>query len=1039
MSDDFVLSQLNEQQLDIVCRPKDENILVIAGAGTGKTRVLISRICSLISTEGVSPDSILAVTFTNKAAMEMKDRLKKAMHLEQQEMHMWIMTFHALCTRLLHMFAPQAKLPPNFSVIGPKDQQHLLKDFLEQKNFTKSFTALNGRPKEFGVDSPSIVKYINERKEKGLSCRIPPEEILKYMENFDSAWMYNKTEKFLEIMYGIYSIICERAGAVDFNELLHRTVWLLQTNEDVRLRLNNRFKHILIDEFQDTDSVQYKLMSLLKGENGRIFVVGDDDQAIYGWRGADYENLNRLVQDVPDINLLPLNINYRSTQNILNFANSLIFNEEHRILSKRLFTPRTYEEQREIYPDDSSQELAERLPRLVFDTSAPKVVVARIEQEFYEGRFVSRIIQVLHSKFHVPLSEIAVIYRKNALSAGIERSLNEENIPYQIYGGLKFYEREEILDAMAYLRLMSNPNDDIALARVYNVPKRKIGTTSWARLSAFASSCGCSVYQALQQFKQQSNPPREIQTLINKFKVIFDLIERMSNEIDQRSLPNLIDYMLHETGLLMHYQQVDREKGEVRAGSSKVENLKQLLVNAGHFMTYASLQDVNIDNMDINEILPLPDLDEDDDEDATADLADIGIDTAGSDDVAVDRATARVADAAVASHQGRSNSRGSVRRFAADLDSDADELEGEELMNSQARSALRKVSESEYVAHVSSKKDTSFGKDLGKASGKASISGNDVEYEQLESAWSSPNAQGKDTYRLDKSKDSLTIAAELSARMTLDEQASGALALHGFSPKELLNAFLRTAALTASAESNGVGQIPLDGLDIVDKELSTALQQANLKAREDEILEQAQTDIDAFKALGELKGGKHKTSLDSVQLMTIHSAKGLEFEAVIVVGCEEDNLPSSLALNSRDRVFALSEERRLAYVAFTRAKRFLVATFDQNREGYQYGQFGMWQMEPSRFLREAEMETKALGKNAPFINVPFNYNLTDEQLYNLFLTEDEKLQKAKAKAGKKRALASQYKTPAQQLAEKAKKMQRMSSTGRPSMFRMLDD
>lgn len=978
MSDDFVLSQLNEQQLDIVCRPKDENILVIAGAGTGKTRVLISRICSLISADGVSPDSILAVTFTNKAAMEMKERLRKAMHLEPQDVRMWIMTFHALCTRLLHMFAPQAKLSPNFSVIGPKDQLHLLKDFLEQKNFVKSFTALNGRPKDFGVDAASIVKYINERKEKGFSCSIPPEEVLKYMEDFDSAWKCNKTEKFLEIMYGIYTIICERAGAVDFNELLHRTVWLLRTNEDVRLRLNNRFKYILIDEFQDTDPVQYKLMTLLKGESGRIFVVGDDDQAIYGWRGADYENLNRLVQDVPDINLLPLNINYRSTQNILNFANSLIFNEEHRILAKRLLTPRTYEEQRKLYPEASSQELAERPPKLIFDTSAPKVVVARIEQEFYEGRFVSRIIQMLHSKFHVPLSEIAVIYRKNALSASIERSLNEESIPYQIYGGLKFYEREEVLDAMAYLRLMSNPNDDIALARVYNVPKRKIGTTSWSRLSAFASSCGCSVYQLIQQFKQQSNPPREIQTLINKFKVVFDLIEKMSNEIDQRSLPNLIDYMLHETGLLMHYQQVDREKGEMRAGSSKVENLKQLLVNAGHFMTYASLQDVNIDSMDINEILPLPDLDDDDE------LADIGIDDTSRDDV-----------------------------VAASY-----ELEGEELMDSQKRSALRKVSKSEYVARFSEQAAQD-------------------EQLQLNSAWSSPNAQGKDTYHLDKSKDSLTIAAELSARMTLEEQASGALALHGFSPRELLNAFLRTAALSASTESNSVGQIPLAGLDIVDKDLSDALQQSNLKAREADLLEQAQTDIDAFKALGELKGGKKKTTVDSVQLMTIHSAKGLEFEAVIVVGCEEDNLPSSLALNSRDRVFALSEERRLAYVAFTRAKRYLVATFDLQREGYQYGNFGLWQMEPSRFLREAEMESKALGKNAPFINVPFNYNLTDEQLYKLFLTEDEKQQKSKS--SKKRNLASQHKTPAQQLADKVKSVQSMQQASRPNMFRLLDD
>lgn len=931
MTDSFVLEHLNEQQLDIVCRSKDEDILVIAGAGTGKTRVLISRICSLLTSEGVPPHSILAVTFTNKAAMEMKDRLIKSMNWTENDMQMWVTTFHSLCARLLHLFHGPALLPPEFTVIGPKDQQHLIKDFLDKKNFTKSFTCLRGRPKEFGLDVAGIVNYINRRKEKGLQCTLKPNVLMDYMERFETVWPTQTNEDLLEIFYGIYNIICERSGAVDFSELILRTVWLLRTNADVRERLNNRFRYILVDEFQDTDSLQYQLVKLLKGPNTHIFVVGDDDQAIYGWRGADYKNLNRLIEDTPNIKLLPLGINYRSSQNILNFANSLIFQGKGRVFQKRLFTPVTYEQQRALLPDASPSLLSSTLPKNTYDLNAPKVVVARIDSEALEGRNVALLVNTLHNRLHVPLSEIAIIYRKNSLSANIERELNAKDIPYQVYGGLKFYERAEVLDAIAYLRLMSNPNDDIALSRIYNVPKRKIGATSWNQLSAFAESCGCSVYQAIQQLKVQEEPLREVKTLIKKFDPVFDLIERMSNEIEKRSLPNLINYMLHETGLLEHYKQVDKEKGTTQAGISKVDNLMQLIVNAGYFMSTSSLQDIDIHKVDINEILPLPndEYDEENSDLVFSDDFDYDDDelTVGDDD-----------DVLIVDHS----------------------LVDDDLLDPDAKVASRKVSEADYIAKVTRKPQ-----------------------------------QAKLNTEHKQKKDSLTLAAEKSASISLDEQNRSSAAL-GLSVREQLNAFLRSASLTASTESNGVGQIPLAGLEIFDKELSEKLQQANMEfpaqTREQDLLERARTDLDAFQELGDLKGGKRKSNVDSVQLMTIHSAKGLEFEAVIVIGCEQETLPSSLAMRTEH---GITEERRLAYVAFTRAKRYLIATFSRFRDMTKYGKQGSYMMEPSIFLKEAEAETKHLRNNAPYVNVQFGFDLNESQLVKLLTPEVSKKSKAK--------------------------------------------
>lgn len=515
-----LLNDLNEAQREAVSAPPGP-VLVLAGAGSGKTRVLVHRIVWLAEVEGVSPHAIIAVTFTNKAAAEMRSRTETLLGTSTRGL--WVGTFHGLAHRLLRLHWREAGLNEAFQILDSDDQYRLVRRVLRGLQLDEE----RWPPRQ-------AQGYINSRKDEGLR----PQHI------DDHGDMY---ERQMVRIYQAYHTACEKAGVVDFAELLLRAHELWLQHPALLDHYRQRFTHLLVDEFQDTNTIQYAWLRLLAGDTGHLFAVGDDDQSIYGWRGARVENLQRLREDFPGTQLVRLEQNYRSTGTILKAANALIANNTDR-LGKELWT-------------DGGEGDPVHLYTAYSDLDEARFVVERIGQWRDGGE---------------PLSGAAILYRSNAQSRVLEMELQARGIPYRVYGGLRFFERAEIKDALAYLRLLGNADDDTAFERVVNVPPRGIGARTMEVLRVRAREHGESLWQALEQVRTSGVLNARAGNALGAFAA---LIERMRDATAELGLAERIDAALQASGLLEHH---GREKGE--RGQARVENLEELVSAARQFV-----------------------------------------------------------------------------------------------------------------------------------------------------------------------------------------------------------------------------------------------------------------------------------------------------------------------------------------------------------------------------------------------------------------------------------------------------------------------
>ena len=514
-----LLNSLNEAQRQAVSAAVGQQ-LVLAGAGSGKTRVLVHRIAWLVQVEQASPWSILSVTFTNKAAHEMRGRIEQLLGISPQGM--WVGTFHGLAHRLLRAHWREAGLVEQFQILDSDDQQRLIKRVI----------------RELGLDenqwAPRQAQWwINSQKDEGLR----PQHIQP------AGDLYMTT---MVRIYEAYEQACNRAGAVDFAELLLRSLELWRDNPALREQYRARFRHILVDEFQDTNAVQYAWLRHLAGNSPSLMVVGDDDQSIYGWRGARIENIQQFQTDYPNAEMIRLEQNYRSTATILKAANALIGNNAGR-LGKELWTDGNEGEPIALYAGFNEQDEA-------------RFIVERIEQGIRDG--LSR-------------SEIAILYRSNAQSRVLEEALLRSGIPYRIYGGQRFFERAEIKNAMAYLRLMGSRGDDGALERIINLPTRGIGDKTVELLRQQAREQDVSMWQAACDLLDNKGLPGRAANAVQGFMV---LIEEMAERAEGLPLYSQAQIAIEHSGLLRFHEQEKGDKGQAR-----VENLEELVSAARGF------------------------------------------------------------------------------------------------------------------------------------------------------------------------------------------------------------------------------------------------------------------------------------------------------------------------------------------------------------------------------------------------------------------------------------------------------------------------
>ena len=507
-----LLAHLNEPQLAAVTLPP-QHALILAGAGSGKTRVLTTRIAWLISTRQLTPQGVLAVTFTNKAAREMHTRLAAMLPINTRGM--WIGTFHGLCNRMLRAHHRDAALPQTFQILDSQDQLAAIKRLLR---------TLNVDDEKF---PPRNLQYfINSAKEEGLR---PP-----------AVEAHDEYSRRCVELYAAYDEQCQREGVVDFSELLLRSYELLQRNELLREHYQRRFTHVLVDEFQDTNRLQYRWLKLLAGAGASVFAVGDDDQSIYAFRGANVGNMAAFEREFKVANLIKLEQNYRSHGNILSCANALILNNRHR-LGKNLWT-----------------EAGEGEPVRVYEAMT----------DGQEAQWLVEEIRALARDGHAR-ADMAVLYRSNAQSRVIEHALFSAGLPYRVYGGLRFFERAEIKHALAYLRLMENPNDDGAFLRVVNFPARGIGARSLEALQDAAKAANLSLFAAVETLTGAAAA---------KLGAFTRLIEALRSETRAMPLPELVEHVVARSGLLAHYQ-------HEKEGQDRIENLRELVNAAVAFLS----------------------------------------------------------------------------------------------------------------------------------------------------------------------------------------------------------------------------------------------------------------------------------------------------------------------------------------------------------------------------------------------------------------------------------------------------------------------
>ena len=514
-----ILDSLNEQQRNAVASPAN-NLLVLAGAGSGKTRVLVHRIAWLIEAEDVSPFSILAVTFTNKAAREMRGRIEE---LRQQPTGgMWVGTFHGLAHRLLRSHWKEAGLPEDFQILDADDQLRLIKRLLKTL-----------RIDEEKWPAKQCQWYINSQKDEGFRSH--------NIEHLDDD--YTKTQ--LSI-YKAYEDACNNGGMIDFGEILLRAHELWLNNPQVLSHYQNRFKFILVDEFQDTNSIQYAWVQVLAGANNRMMVVGDDDQSIYGWRGAKIENIQKFNVDFPDSDIVRLEQNYRSTANILNAANELIANNNGR-LGKNLWTECDEGDPLSLYEAFNEQDEA-------------RFIVDRLQEWSNNGNL---------------RKESAILYRSNAQSRELEDALLRVGMPYLIYGGHRFYERLEIKNALSYLRLVVNRNDDTAVERIINVPVRGIGGRTLDTIRNAARENGDSLWDSCVRCINESILSSRAANSVLAFLELIDKLESGSSGME---LHQKAEHVIVQSGLINHHEKEGGEKAR-----SRIENLEELVNACSNF------------------------------------------------------------------------------------------------------------------------------------------------------------------------------------------------------------------------------------------------------------------------------------------------------------------------------------------------------------------------------------------------------------------------------------------------------------------------
>ena len=500
------LEHLNPEQLAAVTAP-DEHALILAGAGSGKTRVLTTRIAWLVKGARAAPANILAVTFTNKAAREMLTRITAMLPIHPRGM--WIGTFHGLCNRLLRAHHREAGLPQAFAILDSQDQLAAVKRMLKAMNADED----RFPPRE-------VMYFINGQKEEGRRA--------------GAVHVTDETTRGYASLYAAYDEQCQREGVVDFAELLLRSFELLSRNELLRSHYAQRFRHILVDEFQDTNRLQYRWLKLLAGHGGVLFAVGDDDQSIYTFRGANVGNMADFQRDFQVTRVVRLEQNYRSQGNILDAANALISNNRNR-LGKNLWTSAGKGEPLRVFEGESDAD---------------------------EARWLVEEVRAL-ARDGMRLSHIAVLYRSNAQSRVVEHALFSQGVPYRVYGGLRFFERAEIKHALAYLRLVATPEDDNAFLRVVNFPARGIGTRTLEQLQEAARAGGSSLMAAAEGFP--------------KVAAFRKLIDELRAEVRALPLPELVGAVLARSGLPEHYK-TERE------GADRIENLEELVNAAAAFV-----------------------------------------------------------------------------------------------------------------------------------------------------------------------------------------------------------------------------------------------------------------------------------------------------------------------------------------------------------------------------------------------------------------------------------------------------------------------
>ncbi len=529
-----IIESLNDAQRQAVTAPS-QAMLVLAGAGSGKTRVLVHRIAWQIQVEGVEAHSILAVTFTNKAAKEMRVRIETLLKVPTHSL--WIGTFHGIAHRLLRRHAKQAKLPETFQVMDSGDQLRVIKRLLNTLNLDDS----KWPPRE-------VQWFINAQKDEGIRAR----------HMLESPDLHHRQ---MLTIYRAYEELCDRSGLVDFAELLLRAHELLRDNQDVLDFYQQRFRQVHVDEFQDTNTIQYAWLRLLTDGKDNLFVVGDDDQSIYGWRGAKIENIYSFQKHYPNHKVIKLEQNYRSTGTILKAANQIISNNSGR-MGKELWTDAGEGDPCSLYAAFNEQDEA-------------YFVVERIRSWVNEGGL---------------RSDAAILYRSNAQSRQFEEKLMATATPYRVYGGLRFFDRAEIKNALAYLRLIANRNDDASFERVINTPVRGIGAKAIDDIRIIARDQSLSLWaSAILLINQRTMSARATNALMG----FLELIKGLATQVDGLELYEKVKLVVEKSGLIELYQKEKMDKGE-----EKVENLEEL-VNAARLFDFDQENEEGMSELDM--------------------------------------------------------------------------------------------------------------------------------------------------------------------------------------------------------------------------------------------------------------------------------------------------------------------------------------------------------------------------------------------------------------------------------------------------------